>query len=83
VDNERDVIVITMDQIRAYFELNPDAADTVDGVMCWLIKDHPPVRSEIICAALDRLVAEGEVRSEILPGGKVLYRRRRAAPDLQ
>jgi hypothetical protein len=71
---ERDVILETVDRIRAYFRRYPDAADTIDGVKCWLRNDQPRLRDDIVLTALDVLVAGGEIAKEKLPGDKVLYR---------
>jgi hypothetical protein len=83
VDKEKDVVRNTMDRIRAYFEKNPDAADTVEGVSCWLVDDHPVLGRESIQEALERLAEIGDVQKDKLPGGKILYRRRRSVSRLQ
>lgn len=63
-----------MNQIRDYFKRNPDAADTVDGVACWLHAAPLEGTKNLIQYALDQLVLRKEINREPLPGGKTLYR---------
>lgn len=64
----------TMNKIRDYFRRNPDAADTVDGVACWLHAAPVEDTKNLIQRALHQLVLRKEVNLEPLPGGKTLYR---------
>lgn len=64
-----------MNQIRNYLKRNPEAADTVDGVICWLHAAPLEDTKNLIQNALDQLVLRKEINPEPLPGGKTLYRR--------
>lgn len=68
-------LVETMNKIRDYFKRNPDAADTVEGVACWLHAAPLEDTKNLIQYALDQLVLRKEIHLEPLPGGKILYRR--------
>jgi hypothetical protein len=62
--------------LRQYLARNPDAADSVDGIRrWWLPQPLQSVGNERLQAALDGLVASGEMRMRCLPGGTEFYAR--------
>lgn len=83
VDREKDALKKTMEKIRSYLKHNPDAADTIDGVRCWVADAAPAVSTATVQGALEALTALGEIHTEKLPGGKVLYRSARRVSGLQ
>jgi hypothetical protein len=71
-----DAVLRTMNLIRNYLDLHPEAADTVAGVRCWLQTfGYGHEKIDVVQCALDLLVARGEITCEPLPGGKGYYRR--------
>lgn len=70
------------DAILAYLRRNPDAADTLDGIVSWWL----PVASGRVEAsrverALERLIADGHVAKSVLVDGTVLYARASGAHE--
>jgi hypothetical protein len=67
--------------IRRYLQAHPNAFDTVDGIAQWWL---PAVRVEAspaaVAAALDELVAAGDVEKRALASGETVYGVRRAPP---
>ena len=65
--------------IRRYLEVNPDAADSAEGIRRWWL---PPALAEespgTVEEALDRLVAAGVITRRPMPDGRVLYAKRGA-----
>jgi hypothetical protein len=65
--------------IQRYLEVNPDAADSAEGIRRWWL---PPALAEespgTVEEALDRLVAAGVITRRPLPDGRVLYAKRGA-----
>lgn len=62
------------DALRGYLGRHPDAADSPEGIRRWWL---PPtlqsVPLDLLLAALDRLVAGGEMQCTQLPDGTCLY----------
>ena len=61
-----------------YIARHPDAADSLEGIRRWWLPGHTAVCAAAVEAALERLVREGELTRQPLPGGGALYARRRA-----
>jgi hypothetical protein len=62
-------------EILAYLDIHPDAADSIEGVVQWWIVQQRYLRGlHTVGRALDRLVAEGEVERVQGPDGRPLYR---------
>lgn len=76
---DNDSVQVIAKTIEAYLDLNPDAADSAEGIRRWWLPaglaQEPP---EIVEDALDRLVAAGVIRRQPLPDGRVLYAKRGA-----
>jgi hypothetical protein len=63
------------DEILAYLDVHPDAADTLEGVVQWWIVQQRYLRGlHAVGRALDGLVARGEVERVPGPDGRPLYR---------
>lgn len=71
-DSERDVISVAA-QIQRYFDRHGRAADTVEGIASWWLRDSGSVPLALVQQALERLVAQGTVIRRITPGGRVVY----------
>lgn len=72
--NDVVAVVRTMNLIRKYMELHPEAADTVAGVRWWLQTYwHRHEKIDVVQSALDILVEHTELTCEPLPGGKCYY----------
>ncbi|BDI05898.1 hypothetical protein [Sphaerotilus microaerophilus] len=56
--------------LRNHLRRHPHAADTAVGIERWWISALPP---ETLERALQRLVAEGLLRSRVLPSGERLW----------
>jgi len=70
--------------ILAYLVDNPDAADTLEGIVEWWLL-HRRIRFETrtVSAAVAKLVAEGLIVEEQGSDSRVVYRVRRDAQDSQ
>jgi Fe2+ or Zn2+ uptake regulation protein len=65
------------DAILHYLQSNPNAADTLDGIMNWWLSEqgYEQVSAESVYQALERLIAERVVKKVSLINGAVLYKR--------
>lgn len=74
-----DSVQMIAETIEAYLDLNPDAADSAEGIRRWWL---PPGLAEEAPAtvedALAQLVTAGVIRRQPLPDGRVLYAKRGA-----
>jgi len=62
--------------VLRYLHINPNAADTVDGILdWWLPGPHHAAERKLIEQVLEALVAEGELAKTIVAGGRVVYSR--------
>lgn len=62
--------------LRQYLALNPDAADSVDGIRrWWLPQSLQSVGNDRLQATLEDLVTSGEMQVRCLPGGTEFYAR--------
>ncbi len=79
VGPEEDPAQVIADAIQRYLDVNPDAADSAEGIGRWWL---PPALAEesprMVEEALDRLVAAGAIVRRPLPDGQVLYAKRGA-----
>lgn len=65
--------------ILDYLQRNPEAADTLRGIVNWWLPAEPArIEASRVERALEQLVAEGLVVKSVLVEGTVLYAR---APD--
>lgn len=71
-DPERDVVGVA-ERIQRYLERHGRAADTVEGIASWWLRDAGSVPLGLVQQALDCLVARGIVVRRIAPGGRVVY----------
>ena len=64
------------DAILRYLQSNPNAADSLDGIMNWWLPKlgYEKVDSENVLQALELLIAKGVVRKVSLMDGTILYR---------
>jgi hypothetical protein len=74
-----DAVQTIAETIEAYLDVNPDAADSAEGIARWWL---PPALAEespaTIEDALERLVTAGVVRRQPMPDGRVLYAKKGA-----
>ena len=62
------------DEILAYLEAHPSAADSLAGIVTWWVPRQRYIEAiELIKASLDRLVVSGQIVTTTLPDGTVLY----------
>ena len=76
MDMTHDDIEAATGMIRAHVAAYPHSADTLEGVAQWWLEGHFP--PPLIAAALERLLASGELERMDL-GQRQLWRRARAA----
>ena len=60
------------DQITAYLEKHPGAADTAPGICDWWLSGVP---KPLVQEALDDLVRQGLMKRQDVPGGRPVYSR--------
>lgn len=60
------------EQITAYLEKHPGAADTVAGICDWWL---PGVPVPLVQEALDDLVSQGLMKRQDVPGSRPVYSR--------
>ena len=68
--------------IGAYVEKNPDAQDTLEGIVQWWLpelEDKP--RAALIKQALNQLVADGLIAAHTGKDAQILYRAKRCATE--
>ena len=66
--------------IAAYVEKNPEAQDTLEGIIqWWLPEGQNPARTALIRQALNELVAEGLITAHKAKDDQVFYRATRRA----
>ncbi|HEX6975519.1 MAG TPA: hypothetical protein VF147_14035 [Vicinamibacterales bacterium] len=64
------------DEILAYLEAHPSAADSLEGIVSWWLPRQRYVEArDLIQRSLDRLVDSGRIVTTRLPDGTVLYRK--------
>jgi hypothetical protein len=75
-EHQKETVRTVAEEIRAYLETNPNAADTLEGIVRWW---HARSRYEearrTVRAALDYLVGQGEVNSRDTAQGVTIYYR--------
>ncbi|HBZ30194.1 MAG TPA: hypothetical protein DEO56_06305, partial [Nitrosomonas nitrosa] len=61
--------------ILQYLRSNPDAADTLEGIMNWWLpkQRYEQVNVENVYQALEQLITEGEIKKVSLLDGTTLY----------
>ena len=59
--------------IRRYLQSHPHALDTERGIREWWLRDYPRGSADNVHAAVERLVAAGEIAERTLPGGQRGY----------
>ena len=69
------------DALLQYIQRNPDAADTLRGVMSWWLPAQFHERAEKdVEQAIEWLVAQGDLRKTVLVDGTILYAVTRSEP---
>lgn len=70
--------------ILAYLLENPDAGDTLDGIVeWWLLSQRIGFEIQTVSQALDKLVADGLIVEQKAAGSRVIYRANRSSGHLQ
>lgn len=70
-------IELLASEIQEYLDRNPDAADTLEGIVAWWMQRQRFEQSaERVARALDYLVCTGAVKLYRTPGNRWLYRGR-------
>ena len=65
------------DVIQHYLMKNPNAADSLQGIMSWWLPFmYGKVEAARVKQVLEQLIAEGVVRKVTLVDGTILFRRR-------
>jgi hypothetical protein len=76
VTSEEAEIAHLREAIRDYLQRNPEAADTLGGIVNWWLPDKPVrIETSRVERALAQLVAEGFAVKRVLVEGTVLYAR--------
>lgn len=70
-------IVRLQDAILHYLQINPNAVDTLDGIINWWFPEqgYEQVGAESVYQALEQLIADKMVKKVPLINGAVLYKR--------
>jgi len=77
VENRSDSVLQVASEIVRYLADHPDASDALPGIRDFWLGGFPlPKGSQVLDAALDRLVDTGVLTKVRLPGGESIYRRR-------
>lgn len=65
------------DAISHYLQSNPNAADSLEGIMNWWLpkQGHAIEREESVYQALEQLIAEGVVKKVSIRNGTTLYKK--------
>lgn len=74
-----DLVQLVSEEIRRYLSQYPEGADTEEGIQRWWLAPWCAAPIDAVREALSRLEAEGFVRAEAVPGGRLVYRRRSEA----
>jgi len=70
-----DAVTDVMAALRRYLHAHPLACDTVEGIAAWWPLPRTPGRSrDVVAAALDALVASGEMECALGADGRAVYR---------
>jgi hypothetical protein len=72
-DDTRDEPPIT-DQLLAYLDENPQAQDTLEGLVWWLLERRARFYTTRVKEAIAELVAQGLVLERQGPDGQIHYR---------
>lgn len=73
--NDESDIAKVREAILLYLRSNPNAVDSLEGVMdWWLPRAYKKVNEAKIEQILEQLIAEGQVTKTILVDGTILYR---------
>lgn len=74
--SEETEIARLREAILDYLQRNPEAADTLGGIVSWWLRDKPVrLKASRVERALEQLVAEGFAVKSVLVEGTVLYAR--------
>ena len=68
-----DVVAAAAQAIRAYLREHPLAKDTATGMAAWWLPHDSCAGPREVQDAIDRLLAEGFVEAQRMPGGAVVY----------
>ena len=67
--------------IADYVVKNPEAQDTLDGIVEWWLPEKNKPRTALIKEALDELVADGLITAHKAKDAQILYRATRRATE--
>jgi hypothetical protein len=74
MDGGADAVHAVTEALRRYLVANRRAADSIEGVRRWWLPASLAKESaHVVEAALDRLVASGDLTRRRLPDGRLLY----------
>lgn len=60
-------------EIRRYCKERPNACDTIEGIVWWLVRQRYDGALEQVRAAVDALVASGELAPRRLSDGSIVF----------
>ena len=64
------------ERIASYLRQHPNAADTLEGVQSWWLRDvRGQADRRAVQQAIDRLVEDGVLSRSTAPGGRIVYAR--------
>lgn len=76
LENDDQLVMMAMEQVRRFLDERPNARDTLDGIaQFWIAKGPLEIERETVLAALDELVAQGYLARISLAAGTTLYGR--------
>jgi hypothetical protein len=70
------------DEIRRYCRLNPNARDSLDGIAWWVAFQRMEEARGDLQAAIDDLVARGQLSRQQIADGSVVFACANCAPGL-
>ncbi|MFQ3234883.1 MAG: hypothetical protein ACI9C4_000436 [Paraglaciecola sp.] len=75
ISSQQTKIETVANDIREYFVHNPNAGDTVDGIVTWWIaRQRLKNAKNIVQDALEYLVNQGELQKQVLAGREIYVR---------
>lgn len=70
--------------ILAYLLENPDAGDTLDGIVeWWLLNQRIRFETQTVSQAVAKLVADGLIIEQRGPDSRIIYRANRTSESIQ
>jgi len=78
-DTQRALVSQIADDVLAYLEHHPDAADTLEGVGREWLAHHNSASRDDVLQALEKLVGEGRLAKRVSLDGRCLFCKRHTA----